>query len=73
MLFVGQLIAPRKHLRAMTIMQKDLGTEIRKFSKRETEFVLFYLDMGLDFDVLRNNDDRSSSVGASLRDRESER
>ncbi|KAF8045369.1 hypothetical protein N665_5072s0001 [Sinapis alba] len=74
LLFVGKLVAPRKHLRAMTIMQKKLGTEIKKESQRKLclNYILFGY-MGLDFDVLRNNDDYSSNVGAFLRDRESEK
>ena len=66
-LFVGQLIAPRNPLRVMTIMQKILGTEI-KIPRKENEIYIFYLDMGLDFNVLGNNDDRTSNA----RDRESE-
>ncbi|RID74830.1 hypothetical protein BRARA_B01909 [Brassica rapa] len=68
LLFVGQLIAPRNPLRVMTIMQKKLGTEI-KIPQKENEIYIFYLDMGLDFNVLGNNDDRTSNA----RDRESER
>ncbi|KAL0825451.1 hypothetical protein Bca101_049128 [Brassica carinata] len=68
LLFVGQLIAPRNPLRVMTIMQKILGTEI-KIPQKENEIYIFYLDMGLDFNVFGNNDDRTSNA----RDRESER